>query len=353
MAAWKRIVFFGAWLTTGAVAWVACTSSPAPEIGALPPPPRTVAVVAPPPPDPPASAEIPEPPPPEEDSTDVEICQEPGPPPSAKAPEEAKILHAICPKGVDPPHPKKDHYACLCCAPFGCCGPDSGMRTGERYAVRQLITGSFMHAGAREAFAIMDGCEPYAGNYGGAVLLQMKGQSWEMVRYHSAYNPNDCKAIPRKDGRDTLACLWVTGKMVPSYYIYALTFDEKGKIVHGPEQDGHLFEIYDTTSDACAGSDEISFGNIRDLTAADINKDGWKDITVKLEVALGFKPSAAWKKAHCEFEPQGAKKTPVPEPKMKQVSIDFLFDGERFKIAPGSADIYGHFMKPARAEPSP
>src|SRR5262245_42039238 len=97
----KMVVALGA-LSIGAAAWLACTSPP-PDIQVLPPAPRTAPAAAPtpPPPAPPASTVAPAPPPPEEDSTDVEVCKDPGPAPAANAPQEAQILHAVCPKGVD------------------------------------------------------------------------------------------------------------------------------------------------------------------------------------------------------------------------------------------------------------
>ena len=96
---------------------------------------------------------------------------------------------------------------CACCAPFDSCKPGSAADAADWvYAPKLAVAGSFTRAGAEQLALPMEGCESHAQNYGGMVVLERRGQRYELVRYVSGLNAQRCWAVRRDDGRDLLLC---------------------------------------------------------------------------------------------------------------------------------------------------
>src|SRR6187399_805168 len=70
----------------------------------------------------------------------------------------------------------KLRVGCRACPPFdSTSGPDGQIVVDPQqdfYEVEAVYLGSFTRTGAREAAAVMLGCEPHAGNFGGTLLVE-------------------------------------------------------------------------------------------------------------------------------------------------------------------------------------
>ncbi len=111
---------------------------------------------------------------------------------------------------------------CRSCPPFDAAhGPDGRVavldapkapaaRAADFFELEALFTGSFSRAGAKEAAAVFDGCEPHSHNWGGTLLAEWKGNAWSALSYRSGFRPASCVPFPQPGAHDVLVCSWAS-----------------------------------------------------------------------------------------------------------------------------------------------
>ena len=201
--------------------------------------------------------------------------------------QKLEFLALICPAAVERDKKGEQRVGCATCAPFeGDARGDGTVQTDPEYfyPLEHLYRGSFTRPGADEAAAVMSGCEPHAGNYGGTLLGERKGGVWQQVRYDSGVHPDSCLSYRRKDGRDVLVCRWGDGhqaqwhEMVFAYDFTESTPDEVEKGWH------EIVTMDDDSSAAClVGSmpgEPVRSGHVEKFVFEDRDKDGAADLVV-------------------------------------------------------------------------
>jgi hypothetical protein len=237
--------------------------------------------------------------------------------------EATAILQAVCPSEIRTEVLKNGTaYGCGGCPSFtGFAGQPPTKIKGPDFELRQVLEGSFTRAGAGEVLAEFFGCEAHVANFGGTLLLEKDGEKWRRVHYAPGVIGMK-RTYARQDGRDiVLLQAGYTGQGITTGWISTADFSVK------PDPAEHvLMRVEDTSGNACQ-LESVSLGYFEKLEYPDLDADGKPDLRVAVRWGRAKVPAEV--RGHCdqEFEPP---QTPV-------YTIDFLFDGKTFRVAPGSA----------------
>lgn len=235
--------------------------------------------------------------------------------------EAMDMLSAICGKNaLSKPGKKETIYGCRVCPKFT---SEAGQGSNDAFPALQLyhvLLGSFTHSGATEAAVEVTGCEAHVNNFGGTVLLEKLGTSWEFKRYV----PGEVglnRIYKLKDGR-TLALYqggW-TGQGEITVWLGTYDFAIPG------ERAWHkLISMNDSTMNACT-QPTVRSSSIESIRLEDVDHDGVPDLRVFVRWGSFKVPKGYQGNCDKEFKPPQA---PLHE-------IDFLFDGKQFHVAPAS-----------------
>ena len=237
--------------------------------------------------------------------------------------EAMGILQAVCPGQIRKEASKGGpDYGCGGCPSFtGFAGQDPSPGNAPDFDLRQVLEGSFTRPGATEMLAEFFGCEPHVSNFGGTVLFEVTGQKWRRVRY-AAGVIGLMRTYARLDGRDlVLVQAGYTGQGQATNWIAAYDFSLK------PDPGEHtLLTLEDNSGNACE-AERVAIGYFDKIEYPDLNGDGKPDLRVALHWGHASVPAKF--RGHCD---RAFKPPPAPV-----YTIDFLFDGKSFRVAPGSA----------------
>ncbi len=171
-----------------------------------------------------------------------------------------EVAASVCGAAVKPDAKGKLRVGCRSCAPFTReYGPDGTVAVLEEkdtfYELEHATFGSFTRAGVDEVAAVLAGCEPYAGNYGGTLIAERKEKGspiWVARSYRSGLHPISCEPLALPEGRQLLACHWVTGKQITTSYLDVYDFS-RGSEEDVSETITTAFEVYEDVYSACFG----------------------------------------------------------------------------------------------------
>jgi hypothetical protein len=174
-----------------------------------------------------------------------------------------------------------------------------------------------------------------AGNPGSAVLVEERGGRWRAVETEGAANLQLCLQNRRADGRDVLLCRSNLGAPPAGNVIYFFLLD----FARSPPS-GSLAKVFGDMPLCGAGPELFSSGltslEVADMQLADLNRDGTKDLVVKV-ARSHLPPSAALDakvRASCQGDPGMADfKRLLPPPQV--ATLAFLSHGDSF--APSAA----------------
>jgi hypothetical protein len=284
-----------------------------------------------------------------------------GPPPplprmeTPELQEKLAFLAPICPAAVQRDKEGKQQVGCATCAPFeGDARGDGTVQTNPEYffPLEHLYPGSFTRAGADEAAAVMVGCEPHAGNYGGTLLGERKDGVWQQIRYDSGVHPDSCITYRRKDGRDVLVCRWGDGHQT-SWHEMVFAYDFAESTPDDVEKGWHeIVTMDDTSTTACVlGSlpgEPVRSGRVDKLAFEDRDKDGVPDlvVTVSQSKSMPSKPfKAKCKELTDSFENDIPKHVDVASAlgKRKKFVLVFTYNGSTFVPTKQTAAVIAGF----------
>ncbi|HEV2351235.1 MAG TPA: hypothetical protein VG028_15465 [Terriglobia bacterium] len=241
-------------------------------------------------------------------------------------PDEAEamaILQTVCAGQIRKEVLKKGvGYGCGGCPSFtGFAGQSPSQGNEPDFELRKVLEGSFTKPGANEVLAEFFGCEPHAANFGGMLLLARAGAKWRRVRYAEGV-VGMVRSFARTDGLDiVLDQGGYTGQGTTTGWISTCDFSVK------PDPAEHtLLQVEDTLGNACQ-SDRVSISYFERLDFPDLNGDGKPDLRVTVRWGQATVPARLRNKCDEEFKP-----TQPPA-----YTVDFLFNGMTFRVAPGSA----------------
>lgn len=207
-----------------------------------------------------------------------------------------EVAASVCDAAVKPDQKGNLRVGCRSCAPFTReYGPDGTIAVLEEkdpfYELEHATFGSFTRAGADEVAAVLAGCEPYAGNYGGTLIAERKEKGspiWIARSYRSGLHPISCQPLPLPEGRQLLVCHWITGKQTTSDLIVVYDFS-KGTEEDVSETVTTPFEVYEDVFSACYGgmADRTLYAGSIDRFSVQPSASPGAVGTVTLEVTHG------------------------------------------------------------------
>jgi hypothetical protein len=205
--------------------------------------------------------------------------------PSPTSAEASALLHAVCPKNIQPvPSNSETLLGCKPCPGYTTIGDSQpGMAAKETFHLHSVIYGDFTAPGVDEAMADFDGCEPHASGFGGSILLRKLHGPWTMVNYTPGLITSACRTYTIKTGRELLLCENKDQHMDgASQGIAACDFSRQGAA-----QCQSVFGVLDTRV-ACGHS--AVWSSINKAELGDLNGDGMPDLSLWVTVGEGTFP---------------------------------------------------------------
>ncbi len=223
-----------------------------------------------------------------------------------------------------------DHEAHLECSE---CPSETDFKGQKQpFAVQRTFRGHFSAKGIEQILVTMLGCESHVRSWGGAYLFARQGESWEKVVYFPGHRPEDCLTFRGRDGLDRMACQWAE--------------------MHAGTGEAWITETAYLNNTV---SDRVLIGDIDNNLGGGDKGAGYcfeQAITSfrKLSARRGFRTLVEQRKQAAppeEFKPCGDQ--PLKGP-FEKVTLDFLFDGYHFHLAPGMqsrlARVAGFWTRP-------
>jgi len=166
------------------------------------------------------------------------------------------------------------------------------------------------------------GCDSHANDFGGSFMFSFKSGKPRLLKYDQGLITDRCRKFAFADGRDFLVCEggW-TGMGENDGLVLAITFDVAGK-----DSTTKLVTATDTTG--MCGDDPGQVAQESDIkNIAFSTKDSGEITAMTVTATLGNVTCPVVK---------SERKTGKSAAAVKTYEIEFLFDGEHFKVAPGS-----------------
>jgi hypothetical protein len=208
-------------------------------------------------------------------------------------------------------------------AAYGCDACPAGhQRQGKLvWGADSVIYGHFRDKDSEDALLNMSGCEPHADWFGGTVAFSRDAGRWRKLWYQPGLITRECKKVIRRDGREILLCKHDDGHAGETeWYLYALD------IAASHKRPTMLLGLLDSTK-ACMTN--LQKASVEKIEYKDLNGDGLSDIHISVQYGRMKLPRESVEKHGC-----------APEQKLptRFYTIDFLFDGEKFSVAPASSE---------------
>jgi hypothetical protein len=200
---------------------------------------------------------------------------------------------------------------------------------GSQWGVYAETPGHFTSPQDDNLILSGSGCDSHANNFGGSFVFSLKAGKPRLLKYNPGLITDSCHKFALADGRDFLVCKGGWGGMGENDgVVFATTFDAAGK-----DSTTNLIRTTDTTAMCGDDPDEVfQESDIRNVAFA--TGDTGKITGLTITATLGNIRCSAVKTE------QKTGKSPAT---LKTYSIEFLFDGKRFKVAPASRAALNRF----------
>jgi hypothetical protein len=231
---------------------------------------------------------------------------------------------------------------CRSCPPFDAAhGPDgriavldatnaTNATNAELFELEAVFNGSFSKAGAMEAAAVFNGCEPHSDNWGGTLLVEWKGNAWSAASYRSGFHPLFCLPFPKPGAHDVLVCSWASthqGHTAWMLDVYDFTRGSDEKPELGWDR---LLTLQDDSAASCwdDGDARVSVASLDELRLA---RSGSSPPRVLVAARYGEQRKTPRYRAACEASREGGGESvrlgaSVPVAKHE---LEFAWSGER------------------------
>ena len=187
-----------------------------------------------------------------------------------------------------------------------------------------VLRGHFLAPSSEDAILGMEGCVPHGADNGGSFLLTLRSGKWLLVWWKEAIITEHCRRVRGGDGRDLLVCEGAHDGQ-GNWDRYLGLLDLKAPKV---DWESVFFQVNDTVG-ACGFGPESEPTIRAYIDRVDFTSQG---LTVEAWYGRINPTSQQLEECRHSFE-QTKLYDQVP---MKPYSIDFLFDGKTYRVAPAS-----------------
>jgi hypothetical protein len=197
--------------------------------------------------------------------------------------------------------------------------------------VETVLYGHFLSANETNAIIDTSLCEPYTSNYGGTAILRWKGsRKWEYVRYEPGNRSNDCFKYKANAGHDLRVCR-VSLKNVALRQVERFAFFDETLpsaktqypvVANAAARGEALVQVISNLED-CDNLKVDDFRVVRN-ESKDLNRDGRPDFQLLVS------------ERHAQRSTPGECGEKLPWSKTKNLTLEFLFDGTKFKATPAT-----------------
>ncbi len=209
---------------------------------------------------------------------------------AVEKPVDMKTAKAVC--GENSVIRVDGQYACKSCSEFTSAGDFE-----EPLVLRAMVSGHFSTLKHREVAVDTEGCEPHNNSYGGLMLLREVEGVLQQHYYQAGFRLHECLKFSAPEERDTLVCNQVD-------YAQGQAFGQFSEFRFGRHQAAWT----ELQSWFMHEEEKLKVEPVSAIQV-DINQDGLQDLRIVL-------------KANATHERE------------VKLTLDFLYDGEHFKIAP-------------------
>ncbi len=204
--------------------------------------------------------------------------------------------------------------------------PDGAAFAGDNASKLEIYAetpGHFTSVQANNLILSGYGCEPHSNNFGGSYVFSVEAGKARLLHYSAGLITDECHKFAFADGREYLICRggW-GGQGEADAYVFTAAFSAAGT-----ETRKTLLSVRDTTGE-CGDESQIERSSeIKGLkfVPADTGQITGLTITATMgEVTCGRVAAAEKSKSKGEL------------PGVKSYDVEFVFDGKRFTVKPGS-----------------
>ena len=237
-------------------------------------------------------------------------------------------LRIVCPDGKISRSPGGRAVGCRSCP----AGTGLSDVPGIGWDLHRAIMGHFTSAGAQNLVLSGRGCEPHSLHSGGSFIFDVGPRGSSLLKYDPGLITEHCRRLRFKDGRSFLVCRDVDASQGTHWsYVYQVDFGKAGDARTTP-----IFAIEDSTL-TCA--EEVRHSTINAILFPDLNRDGFRDVSIT--ATLGTVRLTEAERRECNLGHYAFSRFAIEH------QLDFIFDGDRFAVAPSSQATFRLFPKPA------
>jgi hypothetical protein len=250
---------------------------------------------------------------------------------TTKSPTKTEVetaIGAICKTGDITRSATGDSTGCRVCPERT---TDSASASTGGWRLNAVTSGHFTSASSDELLIGATGCEPHAMNFGGSFLFAREDGNVRVMKYEQGLITDRCHKFSYADGRDYLICQegW-TGQGETFDNVVVISFNSAGETASA-----NLIQTEDTTM-TCRPA---MTATVRKSAIAETQftpQDAAQITSFTITATLGNIPCS-----------QVGRKPMSPRwvSAVKPYSIEFLFDGQRFLVAPASRAALQRFAK--------
>lgn len=144
--------------------------------------------------------------------------------------------------------------------------------------LRGHVFGRFTSPYRLSAVIAISGCEPHALQYGGSAFFTHTRGDWAFEGYIRGLITKSCYKADLPNKQQILICTDVfMAQGIDTTWIYALAFQANGSV------SARVIDIFDFTDDTAAGRRPMTKASLLGVVVADVNGDGFPDVTVRFE----------------------------------------------------------------------
>lgn len=241
-----------------------------------------------------------------------------GAPAAGALPSDAIIpmLGLLCPNHVmvDRKGAGPASYGCDAC-------PEGNHEKGGSvvWSVDRAIYGHYYSKDFEDALLVMSGCEPHASLWGGTAAFTRIAGIWRKLWYKPGLITDRCRKVTRRDERDVLVCA------LDDRHYNGTEWSLSTVDIAAETPVTILLGLLDSTG-ACTPP-MAQKASVASIEYRDLNGDGLGDIRVTVQYGRRALSRAFLDKYGCDA---------VPKVPARSYVIDFLFDGQVFRVAPAS-----------------
>jgi hypothetical protein len=185
-----------------------------------------------------------------------------------------------------------------------------------------LLFGHFLSPTSEDAAINCSGCEGHPNLWGGTLLLTKRSGKWRPVWYKAGVITRHCRRVSEATGRQILLCEETDGGMGHSSHgLYLVDFTK-------PEFAWHSIVLMaDSYSPLSSGLSEVQTQFIDRVSFDEVAKGG---LLIRVFARSGRVKLRLEDQARFDGES-------LPKPRISKYEIDFMLDGDKFKVTPETA----------------